>query len=366
MRDALNRVATVAVAMAAVTTGCLDVADERARFDATVGQAQTDAATIEVEEGQASIRALEPGRLELWAQAPTLTLHVTAAEGGVWEVRARNMLSDAVATRDGVALPVVAHPLPTEFTWSLELEAGQRATVRIEPPDVDLREPWRFVMYADVQDHIDAVQDIYATMRRYPDVRFGLISGDLTESGTRGQMERFQREMETLPFPCYATLGNHELGSDEHMFQRLYGRANSSFAFRGARFTLLDSASATIAPRVHDWLDGWLEAGRGGLHLVMMHIPPLDPVGFRNGAFASRSEANALLARLARADVDMTVYGHVHSYYVYTNAGIDAFITGGGGAFPQRQDGIGRHFLLVEADPEVERFTTSMIRVEPP
>ncbi|MEL6180869.1 MAG: metallophosphoesterase, partial [Myxococcota bacterium] len=183
---------------------------------------------------------------------------------------------------------------------------------------------------------------------------------------SRSQLERFQREMETLPFPCYATLGNHELGVDEHLFQRLYGRVNASFGYRGVRFTLLDSASATIAPQVHGWLDGWLDEGRDGLHLVMMHIPPLDPVGFRNGAFASRSEANALLAKLARGGVDMTVYGHVHSYYTFTNAGIEAFISGGGGAIPQRQDGVGRHFLLVEAYPDQERFTTSMIRVEPP
>jgi hypothetical protein len=37
-----------------------------------------------------------------------------------------------------------------------------------------------------------------------------------------------------------------------------------------------------------------------------MHIPPLDPTGVRNGAFASRSEAAKLLARLAEGGVDLS------------------------------------------------------------
>lgn len=40
--------------------------------------------------------------------------------------------------------------------------------------------------------------------------------------------------------------------------------------------------------------------------------------------------------------VDLTVHGHVHSYYAFANAGIPAFITGGGGAIPERFDAIGR------------------------
>jgi len=79
-----------------------------------------------------------------------------------------------------------------------------------------------------------------------------------------------------------------------------------------------------------------------------MHIPPLDPVGERNAAFGSRDEAGALLERLAEGKVDLTLYGHIHSYYTFQNAGIPAFISGGGGAHPERMDGIGRHYVTVE------------------
>jgi hypothetical protein len=114
---------------------------------------------------------------------------------------------------------------------------------------------------------------------------------------------------------------------------------------------------------VYGWLDEWLELGRGGPHIVAMHVPPLDPVGVRNGAFAHRTEAAKLLGLLARADVDMTLYGHIHSYYRFENAGIEAHISGGGGAIPETFDGIGRHFLVVTVE-DAGRLSTRIVRVD--
>ncbi|HKO94179.1 MAG TPA: metallophosphoesterase, partial [Polyangiaceae bacterium] len=117
-------------------------------------------------------------------------------------------------------------------------------------------------------------------------------------------------------------------------------------------------------PIVFHWLDDWLALGAGQLHVVAMHIPPLDPIGVRNGAFASRNEAAKLLARLAAAGVDLTLYGHIHSYYSFDNAGIPAFISGGGGAIPERFDDIGRHFLIVDADPIAQSYEVRVVRVD--
>jgi len=56
-------------------------------------------------------------------------------------------------------------------------------------------------------------------------------------------------------------------------------------------------------------------------------------------------------ARTRRRHVDLTLYGHIHSYYKFENGGVPAYIFGGGGAIPERFDQIGRHFLVVEVDP---------------
>lgn len=355
------------------STSCLDVGVERADHDLTIGKAQDRGASVEVEQGLAAVRRFDAssGALRLWGQAPALSWTLTTdAAPKTWTIVASNIMRLAELTvldpqGDPVSVTATTRRIPTEGSWQVDLAPNTRYTMRLSPPGGADLTPWSFAIFADVQSDIDRVQDIYALMSGDPELQFGLISGDLTERGEPEQLERFQREMETLPFPCFATLGNHELGVEETLFHDYFGRGSFSFVWRGTRFTLLDSASATIAPLVHTWLDEWLEQGKAQPHAVLMHLPPLDDSGNRNGAFASRDEAQGLLARLARANVDLTVYGHVHTYESFSNAGIEAYITGGGGALPMSFDGIGRHYLKVSVDPRRQRFTAGVVRVFP-
>jgi 3',5'-cyclic AMP phosphodiesterase CpdA len=350
-------------------SGCLQVADNRARRDQRIGQASAAGITVAVDEGLGHVRELGPGVLRLWAQAPALALAVTrdaAAAAAPLAITLDNVLADAQLL-DEAGQPLAAYPGDEPFATRRRflLPAGpgsHRLTLR--PADADRRERFRIGVFADVQERIDDVGDIYARMNQDPSIRFILMSGDLTSRGTYKQLERFQREMRALSVPIYATLGNHELGSGDEYFHNFFGRGNFSFDFRGARFTLLDSASATLSPLTYDMLDGWLRAGQDRFHFVGMHIPPLDPVGLRGGGFASHLEASSLLARLAAMGVNLTIYGHVHSYYAFSNAGIAAHITGGGGAIPERLDGIGRHFLTVDVDPDTQLFQVGIVRVD--
>jgi 3',5'-cyclic-AMP phosphodiesterase len=351
----------------ASSAACLTVADERAQRDETIGRAQAEGVSVRVEQGLAAVRALSAQELRLWAQAPAFDLTVDRPAGsGPLAITVENVLPDvALSIRDGRALPVAppAGP-PTVRRWLLEAVGPAPVQLRLAPPDVEDRTPFRFALYADVQERIDDVQDIYRRMNQDPSIRFALVSGDLTDFGSAEQLARFQHELRTLAFPVYCTLGNHELGSPGTPFHDWFGRASFSFPYRGARFTLLDSGSATLAPLVYRWLDGWLAEGADGFHVVTTHIPPLDPVGARNGAFASRLEASRLLGLLAAGGVDLTVYGHVHSYYAFVNAGIPAFISGGGGGIPERLDGIARHYLTVDVDPVSQRSQVAVVRIE--
>jgi hypothetical protein len=201
-------------------------------------------------------------------------------------------------------------------------------------------------------------------MNAEPGLSFLLGAGDLTRQGGHEELQRFQRELLALDVPYYTTLGNHELGQSPSLYQDYFGRGSFSFVFRGVRFTLLDSASATLDPTVYDWLDDWLDQGRKDFHVVGMHIAPIDPAGTRNGSFASRAEASRLIGRLAAAEVDLTVYGHVHSYYAFENAGIPAFISGGGGAVPERFDNVGRHFMVFDVDADGGLLDSKVVQVD--
>jgi predicted phosphodiesterase len=349
--------------------GCLRPSEERVRQDLAVGQAEAAGVSVQVDDGHAAVRALLRTQLTLWAAAPRFSLGLSwqGAAPEQFLVEVHNCMPGAELSVDRGVAPVLSSQRTAQGVCSFQLGTAAAAPglhFQIAPPDTARARPFRFAVMSDVQEAIPEVQDIYQLLNRQPGVEFLLGAGDLTEQGTLPQLQRFQRELTQLAIPYYTTLGNHELGQSPSLYHEHFGRGSQSFVYRGVRFTLLDSASGMIDPTVLDWLDDWLRLGAAQPHVVAMHIPPLDPVGVRNGGFASRNEAALLLGRLAGGDVDLTFYGHIHSYYHFENAGIPAHVSGGGGAIPERFDDIGRHFLVVDADPSQQTFAVSIVRVD--
>jgi 3',5'-cyclic-AMP phosphodiesterase len=333
-------------------TACYGPPEDRALRDLEVGRASASELEIEVEDGLAAVHDLTEEGATLWANAPVLTIRFRAGEPlPGFRLRIDNAMPGArFEAPAGVPITPIFTETPTRAETLIDLPRGD-TRVRLAEPDAESPAPWRFALLSDVQEAIGRVQDLFIAISQEP-VRFTLGAGDLTERGTVSQLRLFQRKLEFLEVPYYATLGNHELGASPPPFHDLFGRGSSHFAYRGVAFSLLDSASATLDPLVYGWLDGWMAESRDRLHVVAMHIPPVDPIGLRNGSFASRNEAMKLLGRMARGGVDLTLYGHVHTYMSFQNAGIEAHISGGGGAIPERFDGVGRHFLVVDVDPE--------------
>jgi Icc protein len=367
--------ARLALLVPLLAVACLRPAEERAEQDRQIGQAEASGVQAEVEGGHAAVWSLAEDALALWANAPRLQIGLSWRSGAPdrFTLDVRNCMPGAELTFLPTALELASSAtlLSSERDaiggchFALGGLAGVSAvSLSVAPPDTGVPGAFQFAVLSDVQEAIDRVQDIYGRINAEPGVEFLLGAGDLTERGTAAQLERFQYELEQLRVPYYTTLGNHELGQNPTLFHHYFGRGSQSFDYRGVRFTLLDSASATIDPIVLDWLDTWLAEARSQLHVVAMHIPPLDPFGVRNGAFASRNEAADLLGRLAEGGVDLTLYGHIHSYYRFENAGIPAHISGGGGAIPERFDHMGRHFLVVDADPLRAALSVRVVRVD--
>lgn len=352
------------MAVAAMTIGCLDVGNDRVEQDRLVGKASVADARIEVFDGLATVRETSERSLTLWGNAPQFDVVIEpGTQTGTWTLNLWNVMSDVRVEIDGQRFEPDSQPIETRQSYTLEITEPTR--VSVVAPDADDLSAFYFIAFADVQRRIDEVDDIYAEMAQFPEARFCLISGDLTPNGGFDEYVRFQREMEALPIPCFATLGNHDLSGENHYFHKFFGRGNQSWVFRGVRFTFVDSASAGVSTDAWPWIDQWLTDGEDGAHLVMMHIPPLDPDGFRNGAFATRAEANKFINKLNKYNVDIAIYGHVHSFYAFTDGDVPSYVTGGGGGIPQRFDGIGRHFLLIRGDSQTQKFNASVERVFP-
>ena len=347
----MMRPATHALALLALAA-CTRPGEQRALAELDVGSARLGGITVDAAGGLAAIRDLSDGRIDLWSQTPDLALTVTLdpTSAGTWTIIARNTLVDAVLTESGTVHARQPGGFPTEATFSLALAAGSH-TLRIAPPDADRIEPYRIAAMADIQTALPIVDDVFRAISAVPDLRFVVAMGDITERGEVDEYDLFDRQLQTLTIPFYTTLGNHELWGPPERFYDRYGRASFHFGFKGAAFTFVDSGNTGLDPIVEDWLDGWLADARDQAHVFLTHVPPIDPFGGRYGSFRSTQDAHRLLARLVEGNVDLTLYGHIHTYIQYDNAGIPAYFSGGGGALPMKWDGIDRHFLVLTIDP---------------
>jgi Icc protein len=379
-RDANARGASLARAAGAAlfllggvySAACLEPAHERVELDRKVGSAEAAGVRVEVSERLAGVRAFDGSTLSLWAQAPALTLHVEhdAPEPRPLHIELFNVSHEAVMAVEAREQDMDESTLPCaplsgrSSGCSFDVEVAGNAVLTVAVPEAPSEDPFVFAVLGDVQRAIGEVNEVFARMNEDPEISFVVSSGDLVNTGSRDELEQFQDELALLRVPYFSTVGNHELGGTPRAWHELFGPFNVHFSHRGVVFSLVDDGNATIDPDVYGWLDGWLDDARDATHAVFMHIPPLDPVGVRGGGFRSRKEAAKLMQRLAEARVDALFLGHIHSYYAFSAAGVPSYISGGGGAIPERFDGIGRHYLRVRASRKRGIEDVAVVRVD--
>lgn len=359
-------VASIAFGWLLSSPGCTRPGEERAYAELEVGSLRApDGLAIEVAGGLARIERASIGEIVLWAQAPVLSVEVTVPPeaAGSWRVEAQNLPFDAQVSVDGAASLQASAQRHTTSEFNLVLAPGLH-TLRIAPPDAEQRTPFRFVAMADIQTGLATVHQLFAKINQVTDARFVVFMGDLTERAEREEYQLAATQLQTLAIPFYATLGNHELWADPDRFFSQFGRASFHFDFRGVAFTFADSGDAGLDPVVEDWVDDWISQGRDQVHIFLSHFPPIDPMGTRNGSFRSLRDGHRLLGKLARGGVDLTLFGHVHTFEAFENAGIPSYISGGGGAQQERWDGIARHFLIIDVGAEDGVQSVAVRRVD--
>ena len=333
---------------------CTRPSEDRALLELDVGIAEISDARVTVDGGLAAVRVLTDHRLELWANSPVVSFEVVLGSGaaGMWTVIVHNSLSDSVLAADGATLARTRDAGPTVATFEVPLGTGTHR-LRIAPPDADVPGSFKVAAMADIQTALPVVDDVFEAISAVPDARFVVAMGDITQRAEEEEYEMFERQLAYLRIPYYTTLGNHELWSPPEKYFDRFGRASFQFTFKGCSFTFADSGDAAIDPLVNDWIKGWLDDARDRPNVFLTHMPPIDPNGLRYGSFRSTRDGQRLLSELVDGRVDLTLYGHIHTYVEYENAGIPAYISGGGGAQPMKLDGIDRHFLIVELDATV-------------
>lgn len=332
---------------------CTAPAEDRAETDVGIGHAETAAYTFDAPDGLLHVKSASDEKLVLRASCDELAFFLTRKTRGLETlvVEVENV-SPAFALNGPVSKAEAAGPLRAVFLVTFP-DGVDRVELTAAPAAAS---NFSFLAFGDIQDGIDSFSDVVAKLNEHPDADFILFLGDFTQRSTQDEFDAIDAQLANVKLPVFATPGNHDV-MDNRAYQRRYGRTSYTCTHKGARFTAIDSSSSTLATSLLPRYEGWLEQGREQLHVVFSHIPVTEILGVRAGQWSSRDEARRFTAGSVEAGVDLMLFGHIHSFDAYEVGGIPAYISGGGGAIPERFDGIDRHFLkvrVIEGKAEIE------------
>ncbi len=168
------------------------------------------------------------------------------------------------------------------------------------------------------RDLEESVRDINAR----DDVRFVLLSGDITESGSDAELRFAQELLDRLRVPYHLIPGNHDTKWSESggtTFRALWGDDRFDFREEGFRFLGMHQgprmrmADGHWAPEDVRWLDS-----------VSLSFGPDEPVFFVTHYPIDSSIANwyVVLDRLKKLNVQLALVGHGHQNRVDSYEGI--------------------------------------------
>ncbi len=361
-----------AAALLCLFAGCSPVTDPepRAQLDLVLGTAKRGALTFRSVNGLLHAVGQRDGLPVFRASCPEFAVTIETTEGGPRETRflVKNVPAGLRLVSSAGVLGPSTTPVPGSpidgvhlgLSWTVTFPSGvDQVELRTEP--VGARD-FTFLAFGDIQRGINRFGDVIEKLNAEADAEFIVVMGDLTNVSTDAEFDAIDEAFSRINLPMVLTPGNHDAYRST-VFQQRYGRANYSCELRGTRFTSVDSSNAGLSETAWRLYDDALEAGRNQPHIVFSHIPATESFGVRSGQWNSRVEARRFVGSTSAANVDLLLFGHLHTLDVYELAGVPTVISGGAGAIEERLDGIDRHFLSVRVEAGVPKV--SVVRVDP-
>ncbi|HEV9038395.1 MAG TPA: PQQ-binding-like beta-propeller repeat protein [Puia sp.] len=217
----------------------------------------------------------------------------------------------------------------------------------------------RYFQFAHVSDtHIGgaptAVDDLRATVRDIndnPDLKFVIITGDITEFGADVELREAKTILDSLNKPWYIIPGNHDGNWSEsgaNSFRTVFGAETTTFQYGGFLF-----AGTACGPNMrmgpgqvpHEdivWLDS-----------VLRHLPHPDmPVIYLNHYPQDSAQNNwyEAIDLLKRHNVQLVLCGHGHSNHLLNFEGIPGIM---GRSNLRARDTIGGYNIVTIHDDTV-------------
>jgi Icc protein len=165
---------------------------------------------------------------------------------------------------------------------------------------------YKVALLSDPQMYPGAFEDVIKRINTMDDVSFILLSGDLSESGLKAEIEWTCKAMTKSTKPIFAVIGNHDaLGFGQEMWLNVFGPYDFSFTYQDSKFVAYnDNKYEFDNVPDRDWLqaEGAVNAGEVRQNTIAVsHIAPW-------------SHDLELSQNFKDYGFDLTVHGHEHDF----------------------------------------------------
>ena len=199
--------------------------------------------------------------------------------------------------------------------------------LRPEDRELHLGEEYSFIVLTDI--HIEnknarGLEKLTAVIAEH-NIQFVVIIGDITQNGTREDIERFIEiarsfRNDNRSVPCYPVIGNHDIffGNWPH-WSSLIGSTRYRIDGGGATLFVLDSANAYLGRGQLNWLENELKSASGRV-FVFTH----SNLFIRNLGIQQLADARerARICAILHNRGDLMFMGHSHERDIRTVGGV--------------------------------------------
>jgi predicted phosphodiesterase len=159
-----------------------------------------------------------------------------------------------------------------------------------------------------------------------PSDKFMVVTGDITQSGHRGDLERFITIAKSLGIPCYPVIGNHDIYFGNYSNWRdLIGSTSYRIDHSNTTLFILDSANASFGTPQIDWLRNELGSTKDRV-FVFTHTNLFVDYALYVQQFTEIRERSRFIS-LLKGRVDAVFMGHLHRRLIREAGGVKYIIT---------------------------------------
>jgi predicted phosphodiesterase len=184
---------------------------------------------------------------------------------------------------------------------------------------------YSFIVASDIHIEDDESAQEFAKLKDHiGDSKFIVVTGDITQNGTKEELQRFIDVANTFGAPCYPAIGNHDVYADNAgPWKELIGssiyRIDSSDA--AATLFILDNANASLGQEQLEWLEREMKHTQRRV-FVFAH----DNF-FVNGSPPDFEQTTDIVERarvmsLLQGSCDMMFMGHLHKRIIKEYGGV--------------------------------------------